>query len=130
MAAGAGNLECVTEPLHSEALAMLHAVKVATQLGCDRVIFETDSLVLKQAITSEAYNLSTLGVVFREIKFQLHMGLSDVCIKYCPRSCNHLAHSLAAHGTVMNVGTFECWLGQLPDFVNDCVAGDLAGNLL
>ena len=68
----------MTEPLHSEALAMLHAVNAAIQLGCDRVIFETDSLVLKQAITSEDYNLCALGVVFKEIKFQLQIGLSDV----------------------------------------------------
>lgn len=111
LAAGAGKLEHVTEPLHSEALAMLHAVNAAIQLGCDRVIFETDSLVLKQAITSEDYNLSALGAVFREIKFQLQVGLSDVCINHVSRLCNQAAHRLAAHGTVMSVGTFECWLG-------------------
>ena len=43
----------------------------AIQLGCDQVMLETDSISLEQAVNSEAYDLSALGAVFREIKFRL-----------------------------------------------------------
>lgn len=130
MAAGAGNLEFVSDALHAEALAMLHAVNTTNQLGCDREMFETDSVSLKQAVTSEAYDLSTLGDVFREIKFRLRASMSDLCIRHCPRSCNQAAHMLAAHGMVLSMGSCEIWLGQFPNFVLDVVAGDLPSNAM
>lgn len=90
-----------------------------------RVIVETDSIMQKQAVTSDAYDLSQLGVVFRDIKFQFRVGFMNVCVEHCPRMCNQ-----AAHGTVMNVGTYEIWLGQFPIFVSDCVAGDLSSQAI
>lgn len=69
VAAGAGNLEHVSDALHAEALAMLHAMNTTIQLGCDRVMLEINPVSLKQAVSSEAYDLSALGPVFREIKF-------------------------------------------------------------
>ena len=110
MAAGAGNLEYVSDALHAEALAMLHVVNTANQLGCGRVMFETDSVSLKQVVTSENYDLSALGVVFREVKFQLGASVSDLCIRHCPRSCNQVAHMLAAHGMVLSSGLVKSGL--------------------
>lgn len=130
VAAGAWNLEHVSDALHAEALAMLHAVNTAIQLGCARVMLETDSVSLKQGVSSEAYDLSALGAVFREIKFQLRACVSNVCIKHCPRSCNQAAHILAAHGTTLDMGTCEIWLGQFPNFVSDAVAGDLSSSVI
>lgn len=43
MAGRAGNLEHVSNALHAEALAMLYAISTITQMGCNHVIFETDS---------------------------------------------------------------------------------------
>ena len=80
IAAGAGSLERVTDALHSEALAMFHAVKAAIQMGCQRVIIETDSLMLKQAVTSDAYDFSQLGAIFRDIKFQFRGGFMNICV--------------------------------------------------
>uniref|UniRef100_A0A8R7RCL6 RNase H type-1 domain-containing protein n=1 Tax=Triticum urartu TaxID=4572 RepID=A0A8R7RCL6_TRIUA len=100
-AAEAGNLEHVSDTLHTEALAMLHAVNVAIRIGCDRLILETDSLLLKQALTSNIYDLSHLGAIFRDIKCQHRVGLSHVSVKHCSRECNHVAYTLAAHGTTM-----------------------------
>jgi ribonuclease HI len=58
MAAGAGQLEHVSDALHSESLAMLHDVNAVFQLRCNRIMVETDSIVLKQAVTTYAYDLS------------------------------------------------------------------------
>jgi ribonuclease HI len=65
IAAGAGNLEHLSDVLHAEALALLYALKISTQMGCMRVIFETDSMMLKQAISSDEYKLAPLGALFK-----------------------------------------------------------------
>jgi hypothetical protein len=119
IAAGAGNLEYVSDALHAEAQAMLHAAIIASQMGC----------LLKQAVTTDAYNLSSLASMFREIKFHLRVGFNDVKVVFCPRACNGAAHSLAAHGVTMEVGHYETWLGQFPEFVKDVVAGDVSSML-
>ncbi|VAH43129.1 unnamed protein product [Triticum turgidum subsp. durum] len=130
MAAGTGNLERVSSALHSEALAMLYAINIAIQMGCNRVMLETDSVQLKNAVRTEEYDMSTLGAVFKDIKFQLHVGFSGVSIVSCPRSCNVVAHSLAAYGAKLEAGISDIWLGQFPDFVNDAVAGDLSSPVI
>lgn len=129
MAAGAGNLERVSDALHSEALAMLYAINTATQLGCDKVMIETDSIQLKNATTTEDFDLSALGAIFRDIKVQLHVGFNDVCVVSCPRTCNVVAHMLAAYGAKLGASLHEIWLGQHPDFVKD-VAGDVSSSVM
>lgn len=47
-------------------------------MGCQNVMFETDSVVLKQAVSSEDHDLSSLGAIFREIKFHLQLGFNNV----------------------------------------------------
>lgn len=94
------------------------------------MMLETYSVSLKQAITSDTYDLSVLGVVFREIKFQLRVGVSSVCVKHCPRSCNQAAHMLATYGRVLSSGSCEIWLGQITNFVSNIVAGDLPSNAM
>lgn len=84
IAAGAGNLVRVSSPLHAEAHAMLQAAIIASQMGCQNVIFGTDSVALKQAVNSEDYDLSSLGAMFREIKFHLRLGFHDVTVVNCP----------------------------------------------
>ena len=70
--------------------------------------------------------MSTLGAVFKDIKFQLRVRFSEASVVSCPRVCNIVAHCLVAHGAKMEAGTCETWLGQFPDFVNDVVARKLS----
>lgn len=104
-AAGAGKLERVTDALHAEALAMLHAIHTASQMGCHKVLLETDSAQLKTAVTTEDCDLAVLGAIFRDIKFQLCVGFTDVCVVSCPRACNSVAHCLAKYGANLGAGT-------------------------
>lgn len=43
MAAGAGKLAHISDVLHAEALTLLFAIKISINIGCDKVLFETDS---------------------------------------------------------------------------------------
>jgi hypothetical protein len=77
---------------------MLHAINAAARMGCNRVILETDSTVLKLAVSTEDYNLASLGALFQEIKFQLKIAFDVVKLYACSRSCNMAAHNLASYG--------------------------------
>jgi ribonuclease HI len=60
--ASAGRIATATDALHAETL--FKAVEIADDLGVSRVVFETDCLVLKQALVSRAYDYSPLGILF------------------------------------------------------------------
>ncbi|KAI4990277.1 hypothetical protein ZWY2020_038640 [Hordeum vulgare] len=96
--AAAGVLEYMCDALHAEACALLHAVRFAQDHGMGRVAFETDCLVLQQAINSETLDRSSLGAVFRELKYLLELGFIKWNVPHCPRVCNVPAHELAALG--------------------------------
>jgi ribonuclease HI len=125
ISAGAGNLEHLSNALHAEALALLYTLNISAQMGCTRVIFETDSRILKQAISSDEYKLAPFGALFQDIKLQLKVAFTDVKLNTCSRSCNNAAHTLAAHGASMGNGIYDTWLGHFPDFVANAVADDL-----
>uniref|UniRef100_M8BSG8 Uncharacterized protein n=1 Tax=Aegilops tauschii TaxID=37682 RepID=M8BSG8_AEGTA len=125
MAAGAGNLVHISDALHAEALALLYAIKMAAHMGCDKVLFETDSTQLWRAVNSNEYDLANLGAIIRSITFQLSVEFSSARVVSCPRACNRVAHVLAAYGVNLGAEMCETWLGQLPDFVLNYVMGDL-----
>ncbi|VAI86141.1 unnamed protein product [Triticum turgidum subsp. durum] len=127
---GAGNLEHVSDAFHAEALAILNALNATAKMGFNQVIFEMDSTVLKQAISSEDYDLAPLGALFQEIKFQLRIAFENVKLYVCPMSCNNAAHVLAAHEASLGDGMYEIWLGQFPELVMNSVAGDLTSRSL
>jgi hypothetical protein len=75
-------------------------------MGGQTVLFETDSMILKQDISSEKYDLSKLGTPFRKINFKM-------------RVCLNGWQNLIAHGSLMKSGRIETWLGQYFEFVPD-----------
>ena len=124
VAGGAGSLENVAEPLQAEALAMLYAVNEASRMGCQKVILETDAVALKQAITSDLYDYSSLGVLFKEIRAVLQSAFQSCKVETCPRACNISAHCLAAHGVCMERKSYQIWLDPFPSHVTKLVAGE------
>ena len=65
-------------------------------MGCQKIILETDAVALKQVMTSDAYDNSSLGVLFREMKSVIQNSFVCCKIDVCPRTCNVSAHCLAA----------------------------------
>ena len=88
---------------------MVYAINATSSMGANRVIFEMDSMELKQAITSQEYDRSALGSLFQEIKFQLNAAFDDVKLNVCPRACNNAAHTIAAYGHSVGSGLCEIW---------------------
>ena len=126
--AGAGNLLNVTDPIHTEALGMLHAINEAARLGCQRII--PDAAVLKQAITTDAYDGSNLSVIFKEIKTVIRLSFQSCKVEVCPPSCNISAHCWAAYGAGMEQESYQLvWLDPLPNHVKDLLAGTMSSLL-
>ena len=126
-AAGAGRLSRLSEAIQAETIAMLYAAERASELGCRNVIFETDELVLKQAIDRHAYDNSVFGALFREAKFKLLYYFQSAFINWCPRSCNVAAHKLASFGASLVEPDICMWLSDVPNFVTEAVASDFVG---
>ena len=63
-----GHLQGVSNALHFEALMALQAVHVTLAMVCSKMRLEMDATNMKQARTKESYDLSPLGVIFKEIK--------------------------------------------------------------
>ena len=120
-------MENVAEPPQAEALAMLYAVNEASRMGCQKVILETDAVALKQAIISDLYDYSSLGVLFKEIRAVLQSAFQSCKVETCPRACNISTHCLAAHGVCMEWRSYQIWLDLFPsDVRKKLVAGEFS----
>ena len=125
---GAGSIIRVFDVLQAEALAALHAVQRAAQLGMSRIILETDAANLGKALTTKDLDRSANGSLFRQIRDLLINDFSFYMISVCPRTCNKVADKLAVYGAnIVLPGSYE-FLSQAPDFVSDLVSGDKHGD--
>jgi hypothetical protein len=75
--AAAGDVTSVLDALHSETVAVMHAIDMANRPGIGRVILATDCLVLQKALASNEYDLAQLGSLFREATSLLRVLLSS-----------------------------------------------------
>ena len=90
-----------------------------------RIIIETDAHELVRALTSLAYDLSSNGVLFREIKAFAALNFSVFSVVHIPRICNKVDDALAAFGLKMDTEPQAVWPGDAPTFVQDLIADDL-----
>ncbi|KAL6202056.1 hypothetical protein ACLB2K_025767 [Fragaria x ananassa] len=58
----------LTSPFHAELNALLDGMRLAESLHHDRVIFETDCLMLTQALQQQDVDLSSLGDIIVDVK--------------------------------------------------------------
>jgi ribonuclease HI len=58
IAAGAGHLEHVRDALYAEAFASFQAIRAAAEFGMTKIILETDSMILQQAVVNDSYRLA------------------------------------------------------------------------
>ena len=104
--------------------AMGRAIQFARDAGMSRVIFETDATNLKDALCSNAYDLSQHGTIFRKAKYMLYTSFIEYKAVSCVRECNSVAHKLAGQGASMEPGAHMLWHGTVPDFVISDVASE------
>jgi hypothetical protein len=121
----AGFIPNLQNAFQAEALAAEHALKIAQAFGMGRVCLETDALLLKNALEDNRTDLSCAGMVIEQIKAYACSNFSAFKVLYCPRTCNCVAHALAAKGAGM-AGEAEFVTDGVAPFVTELVASDLA----
>jgi hypothetical protein len=95
LVAGAGNISYASSALHTAAIAAYKAVLHAAQLGMTRIILETDSIVLDNALKSPSLDRSIIDALVVQIPDIMQSEFSFCDVSYCNRSCNKVADSLA-----------------------------------
>jgi len=80
--------------LEGEAVALLEALHFANANRWDRVVFESDSSILVQALSSPGHGDSEFYVIVSSIIYQLSLH-SNFEVKFVRRQANMVAHSLA-----------------------------------
>lgn len=87
--AAARIIDSVVDALQAEVWACSAGVKAANDHGMGCVIIETDSLVQQQALRG--------GLIY-ELKCILRLSFISYSIVFAPRTCNRVAHEIAALG--------------------------------
>ena len=119
----AGHIPHLLNALHTEALAAEFAVEIAQQHCMGLVCLETDSLIPKNALEDRNVDLSSVGPIIDRIKVFARCNFSEFRVRFVPRICNQVAHTIAAKGAHM--------IGQaalVTDGVDLCVSVLVASN--
>jgi hypothetical protein len=66
--------------MHAETMTLSNVIDIADQMGMGRVIFETDCLNLKHAMSTSDYSFSTLGVLISDMKFRIQMNFIETTV--------------------------------------------------
>ena len=123
--AGAGCITHAINAIQTEATACFEALQAAVECGMGRIIIETDCTNLITALKSTEFDLATVGVIYRDIRSFILLNFSSVEFLYVPRSCNKIAHALAALGA-RQFDSRLTWLEEVPNDVQVLVASELA----
>ncbi|KAE8767904.1 Elongation factor 1-alpha [Hordeum vulgare] len=130
VAARPGRQDHVHDAFASEVYALAHAISFAAELGLVRVIFETDSSLLLEAMDFARVDASAYAAVIEDLKFQLKMWFSKHKITVCHREANSVAYQLASIGRMYAPNHFEEWENLVPAPVAVCVVGNLPSHHL
>ena len=95
-------------------------------MGVQEIIVETDTMLVRDALSGDNYRLSTVGGLVTEMKFFISTELRSCNLSVCKHDCNRVAHALAAAGCKFSSGISNTWDGVPQEF--ECVVtSDLAG---
>jgi hypothetical protein len=72
LASGAGNISFAASVIHSEAIAAYKGLQHAAQLGMAKIILETNTTVLADALNSMLIDRSSIVSIIRQIRDFMH----------------------------------------------------------
>jgi hypothetical protein len=122
---GCGRVDHVHNPFQAEVISCMHGVQAAIDIGTNFVEMETYALMVKQAILSNAFDISEVGGLVRELKELLLLNFKRVSVEHTPRNCNKAAHALTALGMRCEVGTNPI-LDVIPNCIQNSVVDDIS----
>lgn len=111
--------------LPNASLTCLAAIEGLANLGVHRVILESYSQGLAQALNARDYYLADYGVLMREAVSTCMAMFDAYEFMFHHRSCIFFAHALAQYGYHSATASMS-WLDSSLDFVSHLVASESA----
>jgi hypothetical protein len=125
--AGRGRLGALLDVFQAETIACLQGIQAALNLGITRLILETDAEMVQRAITTDEFQLTACCHLLSEVRQLADDNLHQFSCVAVPRSCNRVAHSLAALGCVCS-DEDDPVIIPLPDDICNLVASEMPAN--
>ena len=80
-------------------------------MGVQEIIVETNTMLVRDALSGDNYRLSTVGGPVTEMKFFISVELRSCNLSVCKLDCNRVAHALAVAGCKFSSGISNTWDG-------------------
>lgn len=106
----------------AEALALRRGLQLVQQIGCSRIIVESDCLEVIDACNGVSDILAPYAATLADC-FQLAHGVSSIRFQHCSREANNLAHYLARHA--YDIQLMYWWDDEPPSFLLPHVLKDV-----
>lgn len=122
IAAATTQMTHVADVISAEAEAMRQGIMFIRGLGCDKIMIQSDSLIVTDALKlNEGYTLVAAPIL--DDCRSLLQDFGKVTIEHCFRETNMVAHFLASYGR-SNPSTV--WLDTPPSFILNALANDVS----
>jgi ribonuclease HI len=106
----------------AEAIAMKVGLQLAQNIGCDRIMAESDSIETIDACTGDSRWWNASSAVYADC-IDLASSIGSVSFKSCPREANQVAHEIARFSFLNNQ---TCnWVDEPPSFILDRLINDV-----
>jgi ribonuclease HI len=109
----------------AEAQACTEALHAAAEWGMTKIHLESDSENLVRALQVSDFDLAREGVMYRDLRVFIRLQFNSVLFSYVPRTCNKIAHALAAFGANRQTSR-QLWQETLPIDLHVPVTSTLA----
>jgi hypothetical protein len=95
---GRGKINNALSAFHSELIACLQGVQVASDLGIGKLILETDALNVQQVVQAKDFDIRPEGGLIEELKSLARSNFNAFVCNFLGRDGNRAAHVLAGLG--------------------------------
>ncbi|XP_042939486.1 uncharacterized protein LOC122274515 [Carya illinoinensis] len=103
------------DPESVELVAILRGLQFILQLGIRKIVLESDSLLMVEALKANQDSLSLQGNMLKEVKNMMNC-FEEKKVQHVCRSGNQVAHTLAKHA--WSIPDVELWMGLVPAFLS------------
>lgn len=111
----------LVDALMAEAVAAKEGLELAMEIGCDRVVLETDNRVLKNLLQDPDAGRSLIGSLCLDV-IELSKCFVDFRVVWVSRSANSVAHCCAQKVSSSTRSLF--WIDEIPDWLALLAAKD------
>ena len=114
-------LQHVGDAPMAEAFALLDGLRLAEQVGCNRILVNTDCMQVVSTMRDDGFSATTAAAVYDDC-FKLWQEFSLISIEHCNRDANQVAHELARNSFLNRSSCI--WADEPPNFIFATLAKD------